>query len=137
MEVLDTPVSAVMTTDVRTIDPGASVRYLASVLADEEIGSVLVVAGERGILTKTDVVKALSESIDLDATPVSALMSTDLVTVTPDDSLQTAVDAMDRHDIKRVVVERERRVVGVLTTTDVRAELSPDLDQIVGMFAEG
>lgn len=136
MEVLDTPVSTAMTTDVQTIDPGASVRDLASVLAEEGIGSVLVVTNERGILTKTDVIRALSDGVDLDATPVSALMSTDLVTVAPDDSLQTAVGVMDRHGIKRVVVEQERRVVGILTTTDIRAELSPDLDEIVGMFVD-
>lgn len=135
MEQLDTPVAEVMTEGVRTVDPGASAREVSTVLASEGIGSVVVADG-RGILTKTDVVAGLSEAVDPDATPASVLMSSPLVTVDPDATLQAAVDRMGEEGIKRLVVTDGEEPVGILTTTDVVEALSPDLDQIVGMFVD-
>ncbi len=51
---------------------------------------------------------------------VAGLMVTDVVTVTPDDTLHDVVDAMKKHRIKRVVVvDDERHVVGMVTRSDL------------------
>jgi CBS domain-containing protein len=136
MERLDEAVSTAMTPRVRTVDPRLSVRDVSSVMVGERIGSVVVGSEGRGIVTKTDIVDAVSESVDPEETPVSALMSAPLVTVEEDETLQRAVDVISDRDVKRVVVRADGDLVGMLTTTDVREQLAPDLDRIVGMFAE-
>jgi predicted transcriptional regulator len=44
---------------------------------------------------------------------------------------------MVEHGIKRLVIDGQARSVGILTTTDVLQELSPDLDRVVEMFTKG
>ncbi len=55
----------------------------------------------------------------------------------PGAPLEEAIDTMVEHSIKRLVVDGQADGVGILTTTDVMQELSPDLDRVVEMFAEG
>jgi predicted transcriptional regulator len=135
MEELDTPVDEVMTDRVRTVDATRSVREAADVFAAEGIGSVVVEwDGGRGILTKTDIVAGISDGVDPNGAAVSELMSTPVVTVDRGADLQEAVDRMGEEGIKRLVVTGAGEPVGMLTTTDLVAELSPDLDRIVEMF---
>jgi CBS domain-containing protein len=136
MEPLKPPVSQAMTPRVRTVDPHLPVRDVASVLVAERIGSVVVGSEGRGIVTKTDVVAAVGEGEDPEETTAAAVMSTPLESVGPDATLQRAVDLMSERDVKRLVVEDEGELVGVLTTTDLREHLAPDLDQIVGAFVD-
>jgi len=135
MEPLDTPVADAMSTPLRTVPGRTSVREAAGTIADEPVGSLVVAADRRGVLTKTDVVRGLRDGVDPDRTTAAALMSAPPVTVRAEADLQTAVDRMAEHGIKRLVVERDGEAVGMVTTTDLVAELSPDLDQIVDMFA--
>jgi predicted transcriptional regulator len=135
METLDTPVAETMTASVRTVDGRLSVRDVSSILLTEGIGSVVVDGPESvGILTKTDVIAGLDEGVDPDATPVSTLMSAPLETVDHDATLQDAVDKMAEEGVKRLVVERDDERIGIVTSSDVVTELSPDLDRIVEMF---
>lgn len=139
MDVLDTPVRDVMTDSVRTVDDQVPAATVAEVLVTEEIGSVVVSDGDTGaagVVTKTDIVDGVREGAASEATPVSTLMSCPPVTVGVGADLQTAVDRMADNGIKRLLVEDDGDVTGIVTTTDVVAELSPDLDAIVGMFAE-
>ncbi|MEF8887108.1 MAG: CBS domain-containing protein [Haloarculaceae archaeon] len=139
MDTLDTPVREVMTGSVRTVDGEVSAAEVAEVLVSEGIGSV-VVSGDSaeaaGIVTKTDIVDGVRDGMDPETTPVSALMSSPPVTVSAGATLQTAVDRMAANGLKRLLVEDGGDVTGIVTTTDVVADLSPDLDAIVGMFAE-
>lgn len=137
METLDTPIDETMTTPIRTVDGRLTVRDVSSILLSERIGSVVVDGSKTvGILTKTDVVAGLDEGVDPDTTPISALMSSPLQTIAHDATLQDAVDTMADAEVKRLVVERGGERVGIVTTTDVVSELSPDLDQIVDMFVD-
>jgi len=138
MNSLDTRVEQVMTTPVKTVDRELVVRDVSKLLASEGVGSVVVETEyDRGILTKTDIIDGVGDGIDPDATPVGELMSTPIRTVDPSVRLEEAVDTMVEHDIKRLVVDGRTDCVGILTTTDVMQELSPDLDQVIEMFTEG
>jgi predicted transcriptional regulator len=134
-EPLDTPVAEVMTTPVRTVPGDLSAREAASVLVEDGIGSV-VVAEPAGIVTKTDLVRAIHERIDFDGTTVADLMSSPIVTVGPDDDVRTVVDRMEEHGVKRLVVASasESEPVGVVTVSDLADVFSVDLDTVVGMF---
>ncbi len=61
---------------------------------------------------------------------VRDIMSTDLVTITPEESLAEALLRMRRHDVRRLLVTDESGLVGIVTDRDVRlAADSPFLDE--------
>jgi signal-transduction protein with cAMP-binding, CBS, and nucleotidyltransferase domain len=133
-DVLDTHVGTVMTSPVRTVDRSTSAAAVASVLIEEAVGSVIV-RDPPGIVTKTDLVAAIHRGDDLTATTAEALMTRSVVTVAPEADLQTALDRMADHGIKRLVVEADGTFVGIVTTTDVASAFAIDLDAVIGAFA--
>lgn len=135
MDATDTPIRTVMTSPVRVIDGERSVREAATILDAEGIGSVVVRGdGERGLLTKSDIVAGLRGGLDPERTPVANLMSTPLVTVAPDVDLRTAVDLMADRGIKHLVVAEGTELVGVVTTTDLVGAVAAGSDAVVGSF---
>ncbi|MFB6304718.1 MAG: cyclic nucleotide-binding/CBS domain-containing protein [Haloferacaceae archaeon] len=137
MDAPETTVRATMTTPVETVDGQTTVREAARVMSEERIGS-LIVHGmyDDGIVTKTDLVVGMGHGVDPDSTPVEAVMSSPAVTVAPDVGLQEAVDRMAATGVKRLPVEEDGEMVGIVTTTDLRDVLAPDVDGVVELFAD-
>jgi CBS domain-containing protein len=132
---LDTQVETVMSSPIRTVDGDVSARDVAGILVQEDIGSVVVeVSTGSGILTKTDLVAGIDESLDPDRTTVADLMTSPVITVTPDADVQTVIDRMEANGIKRLVVEENGAFVGIVTVTDLAEAFAVDLDTVIGMF---
>lgn len=134
----DTRVRTVMSAPVELVDPSCTLHEAADVLVSAGIGSVIVDDDRPGVLTKTDLVTAVRERYDPSATPVTAVMTPDPVTVDPEAPVQAAVDAMDDHGVKRLPVTTNDEVVGIVTTTDLVAAAAADVDDAattVGVFA--
>lgn len=120
-------VARLMSTDLNTVTPDTLVEEAAQRMLAEEIGSVVVADdGElAGILTTTDFVRIVAERKPKDRTPVSAYMSTDVVTVGPQDTINEAADVMLENGFHHLpVVADEEGVIGIVTTTDLAAYLS-------------
>lgn len=132
MDGREQPIDDVMTEPVRSVTPDTPAQEAATVLLEEAIGSV-VVADADGIVTKTDLLGGMENGRP--EAPVSELMTDPVVTVPRDADVQTAIDRMHDHGIKRVVVEDDADPVGIVSTTDVRRALATDLDSVIGLFA--
>lgn len=108
-----------------TCAPGVSAVDVAQRLSREGVGSVVVLgpAGDPvGIVTDRDLRrKVVAEGRDPATTPVSAIMSTPLVTLRPDAFAFEAVLEMTRHRIRHVVLVEEGRPVGVVSSRDFLA----------------
>lgn len=120
-------VARVMSPDVDTVAPDTLVEEAAERMLAEDNGSVVVAEDDQlvGILTTTDFVRIVAERKPKDETPVSAYMSTDVVTVDPQDSINDAADVMLENGFHHLpVVADEEGVVGIVTTTDLAAYLS-------------
>jgi CBS domain-containing protein len=104
-----------------SVRPGESVRRAARAMAGHEVGSSLVLAGERlaGILTERDVLHAVASDADLDATAAEKIMTSDVVTVGPDWEVYEAAAEMADRRIRHLVVAENDRVVGVLSMRDL------------------
>jgi CBS domain-containing protein len=116
----ETPVDEIMSSPVVTVTRETTLAEAAGVLADQRVGSLVV--GEdiiEGILTETDIVRAVGEGIDLDATPVSDLMSEPVVTIRPHESTQVAGERMGHNGVKKLPVTEDGEPVGIVTTTDL------------------
>jgi len=132
MDSREQPLDEVMTEPVRSVTPDTPAHEVATILLEEQIGSV-VVADADGIVTKTDLLTGVRDSRL--GVAVSELMTDPVVTVPRDADVQTAIDRMHNYEIKRVVVEDGTEAVGIVTTTDIRQALATDLDPEIGLFA--
>ncbi|WP_247002500.1 CBS domain-containing protein [Halosolutus gelatinilyticus] len=121
-------VARVMSTSLHTVTPDTLVEDAGQVMLENDIGSVIVVDEDNqleGILTTTDFVNIVAESHPKAQTTVSRYMTTDVITVSAQDSIVDAADAMIEHRFHHLpVVDEDEGVIGIVTTTDLAAYLS-------------
>ena len=125
---MGTSIKEVMTRDVRACEPNATVAAAAKVMAQEDVGPVPIVEDGRlvGIVTDRDiVVRVVAEGRDPNATTVKEIASTDLVTVSPGDDLDEALNLLARRQVRRLPVVEGDRLVGIVAQADI-ARLGKD-----------
>jgi len=119
-----TPAEQLMTPDIVTVTPDTHIDEAVDILLEKNIGSLVVVddRGElAGVITSHDFLHVVSDAnFDDDAT-VNEFMSDQVVTISPDDSIQTAAARMITNGISHLPVKDGEEVVGMLSTTDVTA----------------
>ncbi|QKY15764.1 CBS domain-containing protein [Halorubrum sp. CBA1229] len=123
----DVPVEHLMSTDLVTIAPGAAAADAASRMLETGVSSLLVVDdGGRlaGLITATDFVSLVRRNDPEDETPVEAFMTTDVVTVSPDDSVEELAAPTDRGYTHLPVVNADNQLVGMVSATDLTTYLS-------------
>lgn len=112
----------VMTSAVKTARPDTSILDIVRKMNRFDIGSIVVVQGERpvGIITERDILREIVEPC-LDPTAVRAreVMSTPLITIDKDVGVEEAARLMARRGVKRLPVVQGGRLVGIVTTTDL------------------
>lgn len=138
------PVDEIMSSPVERIDTDQSIAEAAARLAEAHVGSL--VCGEdiiEGIVTETDIVRAVGEERDLSSTPVSEIASDPVVTIRPHESVRTAGERMGHNGVKKLPVTEDGEPVGIVTTTDlahifpssrVRIATQPERDVDEGEF---
>lgn len=105
----------IMTHEVITIKPDASVRDAARQLADYHISGMPVVDGQGrmvGIITEADL-------ISKDGKTVADLMSERVVSVDEDTMVDEIAQILTSNRFKRVPVLRDERLVGVVSRADI------------------
>jgi CBS domain-containing protein len=115
-----TRVSDVMSKDLVTVPEGATLHDCARLMLDNKISSILVLHKDKtlsGIITKTDLASVfLTQATE--PLLVSKIMTRDVITVKPADSLLYVESVLVNNKISRVVVERNRQPVGIITHRD-------------------
>ena len=119
----------VMTKQVHCVHRKATVREVARIMRDKNIGDVLVTddSGKLcGIITDRDLVtRAVAESKDLDAMTVGDIHTDKLVTLQPSSEVEDAVRLMREKAIRRIPVVENDKPVGIVTIGDLAAERDP------------
>lgn len=105
----------VMTANPQTLPATATVRE-----ADDQ-GHIA------GILTDRDItVRVVAEGRDPRATRIDDIASHDLVALSPEDSIERAVEAMRERALRRLPVVEDGKVVGIVSLGDLALERDPD-----------
>lgn len=118
------PVRAIMRAPLATVDKGDSLRHAAAELAGGELGALLV-SGEHGgadiagIVSERDVVAAVAAGAELDDVQVRDLMTTETITVTADDTVRAAAEAMLEAGVRHIPVLHHGHPVGMLSIRDL------------------
>ena len=125
----DATVRDAMRPEVLTCPSDAVLRDVARTMASEHVHSVVVSgSGEGGrqwgIVTAVDLLRAARE--DLDDRTASWAAASEFLSVSPDESLERAVQLMVEHDVTHLVVVDPQgdKAVGVLSTLDIAGLLA-------------
>ena len=127
---MEQKVSEIMTRDVITTTPETDVVYAFEKLMQYKISSLPVVDGEKiiGIITATDVGHNLIfDKYEL-GTKVEEIMVKDVVTISPDDTLKTAIDVMKEAIpgsgiLNQIPIVEDGKLVGIISDGDIIQEV--------------
>lgn len=119
----------IMTANVTTATREMTLRDVARLLREGDMGSVPVIEGGRlvGIVTDRDiVVRAIAEGKGPE-TPVAEAMTTEIYSVRPDDFAFKAVRLMGDKQVRRIpVVEPDGSLAGIISMADVALEMEDE-----------
>ena len=129
---------------VATVDPGISVSGLVGELAKHNVGAMVVVENDTvvGIVSERDVVRRLHErGTDLLNATVSEIMTSNVHTCLPTDSVDSLAATMTERRIRHMPVVVDGELVGIVSIGDVVksriTELESDRDQLESYIARG
>jgi CBS domain-containing protein len=111
-----------MTKDPRSIGASAPVVEAARLMREEHIGSLPVTDDETlvGMITDRDITtRVVAEAADAKMTSVGDVFSRDLISVEPDKDLEEALQLMARHQVRRLPVIEDGRLVGIVAQADI------------------
>jgi len=127
-----------MTENPRSIGASASVVEAARLMRDEHIGSLPITDDEElvGMITDRDITtRVVAEAADPKMTSVGDVVSRDLISVEPDENLEEAVQLMASHQVRRLPVVENGRLVGIVAQADVALTLREN-EQRTGELVE-
>ena len=121
----------IMTSNVRTATRQMSLREVAVMMRDGDMGSVPVVEDGKlvGIVTDRDiVVRSIAEGKDA-SSPVGEAMTTEIFSVKPDDFAFEAIRLMGDKQVRRIpVVDESGALAGIIAMADVALEMEDELE---------
>lgn len=110
-----------MSTRLLSVGPADTVGEAVAVMAQNRVGSVLVMEGEEllGIFTERDTVRALSLSHDAARHEMVSWMTRNPTTVTPDVDTEDALRTMLDNGFRHLPVVEDGKVVGMVSMRDL------------------
>jgi CBS domain-containing protein len=118
-------IADVMRLRVVRVQPSESVQVAIARMLEENVGSVAVTEGDRiiGIFTERDVLRLAGHGEALGDVAVQSVMTTSLVTVSPDDEVLEAARLMGARQIRHLPVVQDGNVLGIVGIRDVLSSL--------------
>ncbi len=117
----------VMTKNVRVVRPDSSVKEVVATMNKFDIGSIIVVQGDRpvGIITERDILKRVVEPCLAPETLTARhVMTSPVLTIDENASVNEAAKLMAKKGVKKLLVTRNNEeLVGIITFTDIVAKV--------------
>lgn len=127
----------IMTSDPRIVKVDDSVREIAGILADEDIGAVIVCNDEnrlQGLITDRDLaVEVLAKDRDGSTRAADLLGGREVVTIGADDDIDLAIRTMKDHAVRRLPVIDGDEVIGMVSQADLAGAVD---DEQIGDLIE-
>ena len=108
--------------DVWSITPDASVLEAIKLMAEKEVGALLVMTGEKpvGIVSERDYArKVILKGRSSQKTPIQDIMTTHVVCVSPNQSIEECMALMTEKHIRHLPVMDGERLRGMLSIGDL------------------
>ena len=128
-------VAEVMSSQVITAQPTATVMTLARLMVTHQVSCVVITEFDEdptasgqlpvGIVTERDLVKLRNQNLDLETTIAQTVMSGPLMCIASEDSLWNAHQKMQELNVRRLVVTCQGVLAGLVTQTSILSKLNP------------
>ena len=128
-----------MTENPRSIKASASVVEAARLMREDHIGSLPITDDEQlvGMITDRDITtRVVAEAADPVKTSVGDVYSQDLITVAPEEDLDEALLLMARHQVRRLPVVENGRLVGIVAQADIALSENKKTAELVEAISE-
>jgi CBS domain-containing protein len=119
------PISALLHhkgTALWSIAPEATVFEAIKLMAEKNIGSLLVMSGDRlvGVVTERDYTRKIAlQGKTSKATRVSEILSSKVISVTPDDTVEECMRLMTENRVRHLPVLENAKVAGLVSIGDL------------------
>lgn len=122
-------VSKIMITNVPTLKKEAKVEDAAKLLAQHNIGCVVIVEGRKpiGIVTELDFLRQFSSKSMSMKDPISKLMTSQVTSMDPDTKIDEALKIIDSKRYRRYPVVANGELLGVVTKKDIVNAVSDNI----------
>jgi len=134
------PVSALSGDRVAYVAPDATLHDVAEAMKAADVGSLLVgdLAEPAGIVTERDLVGALAERRDPEATTALDLAQRQLIRCSPDATVAEVADLMMQRYVRHVLVEDDTGLVGIVSARDLLGVYAAgDMEMDLGDLDDG
>ena len=136
----ETKVSQIMQTNLVTVTPKTSIYEAAKLMDEENVGTVLVVSKEKkllGMVTDRQIVtRAVAHKRDLSTTTADEIMTKWPMTIFPETLCKEALDIMGDYGYRRLPVEKDGKLVGIISLSDLAPVAEFDDECIEDMVKE-
>ena len=115
-------VGEIMTRNVYTVGPPATVKTATKLMREKDVGSLVVMEDDKpvGVITERDiVVEVTSKKLKPTEITVGEIYSSPLVSISPETSVKDAGRIMLDKNIRRLPVAQEGELVGIVTEKDI------------------
>jgi len=116
-------VKDVMHRGVAWVEPNTSIRDVARMMRDNDIGSVPVGENDHlvGIVTDRDIIcRGIADGADFSVLRARDVMSKPIIYCRADDELEQAIRIMEKNKIRRLpVIDKDKRLAGMLALGDI------------------
>jgi CBS domain-containing protein len=116
----------VMVKDVRVVRPDTSVKEVVATMNKFDIGSIIVVQGDRpvGIITERDILRRTVEPcLAPETLTARQVMTSPVITINENANIEETARLMSRKRVKRLLVMNNSKLVGMLSYTDIVAKV--------------
>ncbi|MFL6524514.1 MAG: cyclic nucleotide-binding/CBS domain-containing protein [Nitrososphaera sp.] len=134
---MENAVREIMSKNLETIDVTENAQDAAKKMNDRRISSVLVVDRAKenkepiGIVTERDlVIRVCAAGMSSKEVDVREIMSSPIVTVEPQATVETAADLMLSNKVRHLLVidEQTKKPIGIIAPTDLNKYLRGNID---------
>jgi len=132
-------VDRIMVKDVVTASRDESIASVARKMGERNIGSVIVVEKRTvvGIVTERDLVRKVTCACkNPEHVKVNEIMTSKVITVTPETPIVEASNLLRNNKIKKLPVVEKGKLVGIVTETDITNVMREELLGIVPVLEE-
>jgi len=124
-------IKEIMTNNVAYVSPETNLVEVAQLMQKHNVGAMPVMEGGNvvGMVTDRDiVVRNVAHQKDPASTPVSAVMSSQVESVTPNMELNKAAELMSNKQVRRLPVIEGNKLVGIVSLGDLATQAKYDVE---------
>ncbi len=124
-------IKEIMTKPVITIPPHTTVQDACMIYKNKKVGCLLIEENRTclGLVTERDIIeRTICLRKNPEKTQVADIMTTDLHCVSPLQTLEKALEKMNKYQIKKLPVIINNELIGIVTVTDI-SRAKPELTE--------